>query len=492
MQNTKDTNGVLTKRKGIKMLRAISDAVWGMPTVLLIVLAGLYFSLKTGFVQLRAMPEALRFARRELRGGTSAYRAIASSLAATVGTGSITGVATALTLGGAGAVFWLWVSAFFGMAVSYAEGVLSIKYSIPDGKGKKGGIMYALSLGLKKPAAAWIYAALTVAASFGMGSMAQVNSASSALESELSVPTWATAAVIAVFAGACLFSGKDLGAKFCSVFLPLISVGYVAASVWLICSNIDALPSAFEQIFCGAFGIRQFAGGTAGYAVKTALSTGFKRGVFSNEAGLGTTAAIHAESGCKTAREQGLMNMLEVVIDTFVICTLTALGILSSGAAGSGLDGAELVIAAFKTCFYDSSGIVVAVIIASFAAATVIGWSKIGSAAFDYLVSGCRMNAHNAKYGNAEQGNTEHDKSRPKKTLAEHAMCAVYPLMFCTACFLGGVTRLDTAWQLSDIFNGLMVLPCMLALIGLRKEIIFADHVPARRKRPSRSKVYRL
>ena len=137
MQNTKDTNGVLTKRKGIKMLRAISDAVWGMPTVLLIVLAGLYFSLKTGFVQLRAMPEALRFARRELRGGTSAYRAIASSLAATVGTGSITGVATALTLGGAGAVFWLWVSAFFGMAVSYAEGVLSIKYSIPDGKGKK-------------------------------------------------------------------------------------------------------------------------------------------------------------------------------------------------------------------------------------------------------------------------------------------------------------------------------------------------------------------
>ncbi len=420
-------------------LKFISDCVWGLPTVALIVCTGVYFSVMTGFMQLFSLKEILRFAKKKLLGGSKPFRAISTSLAATVGTGSVTGVATALTLGGAGAVFWLWISAFLGMAVAYAEGIISIKYR----DGKKGGIMYAIKNGMHKPWLAAVYAALTVLASFGMGSMAQVNSAAMALKSEFSVPAAACGIAIAAVAAICIYSKKDLTGKLCSVFLPVLAVGYIALMLWLVCANISELPGVLSDIVAGAFGLRQAAAGAAGYAVKQAVSVGFKRGIFSNEAGLGTTAAIHADSGCETAHDQGLMNMLEVIIDTFIICTLTALGILSSGALESGEDGAALVTAAVSSQFGALSGRLVAVSIAGFAAATVIGWSKIGLGAADYLSS---------------------------------RFTSVYKPLFVAACFVGGVLSLEAVWQISDIFNGLMVFPCLSALIYLRREVVGEYH----------------
>lgn len=424
-----------------EILSFICDAIWGIPTVALIVGTGLYYTVKMGIPQITSLNSMLKCVKKNiiLNKNSNPMRIISTALAATVGTGSITGVATAITLGGAGAVFWLWVSAFFGMAVSYAEGVISIKYR----NGKKGGIMYAVKNGMKEPVTAAMYALFTVFASFGMGSMAQTNSAAGAIYEEFSVSPVVVGAIIAAAAALCVFSKNDFTGKLCAAAVPALSSAYILITLAVIFMNINNLPGVFGEIFSSAFGIKAAAGGAAGYAVKQAVSAGFKRGVFSNEAGLGTTAAIHAESDIKTAHEQGLINMFELIIDTFVICTLTALAILSSGACGSGLDGAALVTEACRTIFGGISGKIVAVCIAGFAAATVMGWSKIGLGAAQYLSGG---------------------KS------------AVYKAAFVVSAFLGSALSLDTVWKLSDIFNGLMIFPCMAALIALRKEILQEYH----------------
>lgn len=418
----------------------MSGAVWSIPTVALIALTGLWFTFKMRCPQITSFKDMLCALRKNLFSGGKrrAVESISTALAATVGTGSVSGVATALTIGGAGAIFWLWISAFLGMAVAYAEGVLSIKYR----DGKKGGIMYSIRDGLKEPFAAAVYAAFTLLASFGMGSMAQTNAGAQAISAEFTVQPVIIGILFAAVAGLCVFSGKDFTGRTCSVFLPLLSGAYICVTLWVITVNYKNIPSAFESIFLSAFGLRPLAGGTAGYAVKQAISTGFKRGIFSNEAGLGTTAAIHAQSEGISPHEQGLMNMFEVITDTFIICTLTALCILTSGAQSSGADGAELVTIACKTAFGDVSGKIVAISICGFSLATVMGWSKIGVGAADYLGGKVRI--------------------------------ALYKLVYVAAAFAGSVISLDAVWKISDIFNGMMIFPCTIALILLRKEIVGA------------------
>lgn len=435
-----------------KILTAVSDAVWGMPTVILIISVGVYFSFRTRLVQLR-IADIFRCVKRNLFSSDgSRLGCISTALAATVGTGSVTGVATALTLGGPGGIFWLWVSGFFGMAVAYAEGILSIKYR----DGKKGGIMYALRDGLKDPLAGMLYALFCMLASFGMGSMVQSNSAAEALYKEFSLdPVYCGAAVAAV-ALFCLFSSSEFAGRLCGVFLPLLTLGYIVAMLVLIIMNRSALPGVFSDIFGGAFGIRAVFGGTAGAAVRRAVSVGFRRGIFSNEAGLGTTAAIHAESGCRTPCEQGLMNIFELIVDTFVICSLTAVGILSSGVELlGGADGAQLVTTAFGRVYGGLAGKLAAVSIAGFGIATVIGWSRIGLAAADYALRG-------------------------KKPLI-----TAYKLLYALSAYFGAVMSLERVWLVSDIFNGLMVFPCTFALIKLRKEILSEAHsLPVEPKPP--------
>lgn len=421
-----------------KAMEWISNAVWSVPTVGLIIACGLWFTVKTGFLQFASLKDMQKSVKNNILSSNNRkpLEAVSTALAATVGTGSVTGVATALTVGGPGAIFWLWVSAFFGMAVAYGEGVLSIKYRC----GKKGGIMYAIRDGMKEKATALMYAGFTLFAAFGMGSMAQTNSMAEAVSAEFPISRWACAGAAAVVAVLCLFSKKDFTGKACSLFLPVLSIAYIALAIWVIGVNYKNIPGVFSQIFRSAFGIRKVLGGTAGYAVGTAISTGFKRGVFSNEAGLGTTAAIHAESEGVSPHDQGLMNMAELIIDTFVISTLTALAILTSGAMTTGLDGSPLVVEACKTAFGELSGKIVAISIAGFSIATVMGWSKIGLSAADYInIKGVKT---------------------------------AYKLLYVVSAFAGGIISLDLVWKISDIFNGLMVFPCMAALICLRKEII--------------------
>ncbi len=418
----------------------MSKAVWSIPTVMLIALTGLWFTIKMRFLQVTSFKEMVCALRKNLFSGGKrrSLESVSTALAATVGTGSVCGVATALTLGGPGAIFWLWISAFLGMAVAYAEGVLSIKYK----DGKKGGIMYSIRDGLKEPFAAAVYAAFTLLASFGMGSMAQTNAGAQAISTEFPVKPVTTGIVFAIVAALCVFSRKDFTGKACSVFLPVLSCAYICVTLLVITVNYKNIPSAFESVFSSAFGLRPLAGGTAGYAVKQTISTGFKRGIFSNEAGLGTTAAIHAQSEGISPHEQGLMNMFEVITDTFIICTLTALCILTSGAECSGSDGAELVTTACETAFGGISGKIVAVSIFGFSLATVMGWSKIGLGAADYLGGKVRT--------------------------------TIYKFAYVAAAFAGSVVSLDIAWKISDIFNGMMIFPCTVSLILLRKEIVTA------------------
>lgn len=413
----------------------LSDLIWSLPTVLLIISVGIYYTIRLRFPQVRWLGQMLRTVRKSLFGdGENRFRVLSTALAATVGTGSVAGVATAITLGGAGAVFWLWVSAFLGMAVSFAEGVLSIEYR----DGKKGGIMYAIRDGMGEGFLAKLYAFFTVLAPFGMGGMVQSNSAAEAIRLESGISPAAVGLALALLTAACLFSRRDFTGRASSIMMPILTVIYIFAVTAVIVVNFYKLPAVFGTIFRSAFGLRPIAGAAIGISVREAVSVGFKRGVFSNEAGLGTTAAIHAGSGL-TPREQGLMNMFEVVVDTFVICTLTALAILASGATETGLDGALLVSAACESVFGDFSGTVIALCTAGFATATIIGWSKIGLSAAEYL--------------------------------SERSVL-LYKLALTTAVFTGAVVSLSAAWKVSDIFNGLMVFPCVGALWELRKVVV--------------------
>ncbi|MCD7889976.1 MAG: alanine:cation symporter family protein [Oscillospiraceae bacterium] len=416
-------------------LDKLSDLVWSLPTVALIISFGIYYTIRLHVPQVRCLGQMIKTVRKSFSGdGENRFRVLSTALAATVGTGSVAGVATAITLGGAGAVFWLWVSAFLGMAVSIAEGVLSIEYR----DGKKGGIMYAIRDGMGEKFLARLYAFFTVLASFGMGGMVQSNSAAEAVSSESGISPVAVGTILAVLVAACLFSGRDFTGRASSVMMPVLTIIYIFIVTAVIAANVGKLPEVFSEIFRSAFGLKPAIGAAVGISVKQAVSVGFKRGVFSNEVGLGTTAAIHAGSGL-SPREQGLMNMFEVIIDTFVICTLTALAILCSGAVETGLDGTLLVSAACESVFGSISGTAISLCTAGFATATIIGWSKIGLSAAEYL--------------------------------SERSVLP-YKIALIAAVFTGAVVSLSAAWKISDIFNGLMVFPCVAALWALRKPVI--------------------
>ncbi len=405
------------------ILAKISDIVWGLPTVFVILSVGAVLSFRLGFPQITRLREILKSSRGR-------QGAVSTALAATVGTGSITGVAAAIALGGPGAVFWLWVSAFFGMAVAYAEGVLSIKYrrSCP----REGGIWFALrdGLGLRRLAA--IYAGLTVLSSLGMGCMSQTSAAAEALET-LGVPP--------LFCGLAMFFAlifclclRGFTEKLCGAVVPVLAGLYVLGAVWVILKNASALGPVMREIFSSALDFKGFLGGTAG----AAISVGCRRGIFSNEAGLGTTAPVHGASAEDDPDRQGLMNMFEVFVDTFVICTLTALAILCSRADKSGIGGASTVVLAARSVFGDAAPALVSLSLAAFAAATAVGWSEIG-------LSGARF--------------------------LSPSLAPAYKAVFVLAALFGSLTAPAAVLSISDITNGLMALPCLLAIVLLIKDV---------------------
>lgn len=327
----------------LEIIAAINDNfVWGAPMLCLMLFTGVSLTVRTGFFQLRKFPHILKstvFSReRNSADGISPFAAMCQALAATLGTGNIAGVATALSIGGAGAVFWMWISAFFGMMTGYAENVLGILYRKKDGEKYKGGAMQYIRNGLSespktrplaKPLSV-IYALLCVAAGFGMGNAAQMNSASEALLAGFGLPPIVTGVVLAVLAAVIVFGGAKRISAVSSKLVPLMSGFYIIGCVYILFANADKLPDAFGMIFSSAFGFRQIGGGIAGAAVKSAVSMGFKRGVFSNEAGLGTSVFAHSQSQMKHPVVCGMWSVFEIFFDTIIMCTLTALVLLVS------------------------------------------------------------------------------------------------------------------------------------------------------------------
>lgn len=411
-----------------------------------ILIFGIYVTVKSGFFQLTGIRIIYRntfaklFEKKDNKSSKdiSQFRIFCTTLAATMGTGNIVGVASALILGGAGAVFWMWVSAFIGMMVVYAENFYSSRYRTRNEQGHWcGGAMNYIKAAFGSGIPPVIYAVLCVGAAFGMGNMVQTNSISSSLTSQFNVSPVVIGAAASFLCGLAIIGGIKRISSVTSVIIPVISVLYIAASLVIVIKNYAIIPDILKKIFSQAFGMNAAVGGISGAVIKTAVSTGLKRGIFSNEAGLGTSAMIHTSGSSSDPRIQGMWGITEVFIDTIICCTVTALVILcyQSEGGSTGSDAAVLVINSFGAQFGNLTGIFISVCVVIFAFATLIGWSHCGECAFSYLT--------HSRY------------------------IYLYRFLYCLAAATGAVLKLATVWTLSDIFNGLMIIPNVSALAVL-------------------------
>lgn len=422
----------------------VNALVWGIPMIVLILSTGIAFSIRTKFFQFTKIRHILDVTLMSLfrkdkdkdrkdKKAITQFQALSTALAATIGTGSIAGVATAITIGGAGAVFWMWVSAFFGMMTVFAENILGIYYRRKNENGEwMGGAMYYIEYGLKSKWLAVVFSIFCILASFGMGNMAQSNSISDAMNSTFGVPQKITGVITAFLVGVVILGGIKRIGKFAEMVIPFISVLFVLASLVILLINIKSIPTVLLNIVKGAFGIRETMGGISGAVVSKAVSMGIRRGVFSNEAGLGSSVMAHCACDVKEPVVQGMWGIVEVFIDTMVVCTLTALVILSSGYVGKGSDGSSLVILSYSQHLGKAGGIFISVSIVIYAFATLIGWSYFGEKAVEYIFG------------------TEKIKA--------------YKIIFIIVAYIGAVSELKLVWGISDTFNGLMAIPNIVAL----------------------------
>lgn len=430
----------------------IQDAILGLPAAALILGAGLYLTIQLGFPQLVLLPKALGlFFRRMFDGkpreGVSSFQALCTALAATVGTGNLVGVAGAICLGGPGAMFWMWVCAFFGMATKYSEAALAVRCRVKTSDGYAGGPMYTMTCGLGQGfrLLAKVYCVFGILAAFGVGNAAQINAVVTGVNGAVSrfggEPSLRgnlmMGLILAVLAGFLLFGGaKRIGAA-AELLVPIAAGCYILLCIGVLLVFRRRIPAAFGQILAGAFCPRAVTGGILGSAFQ-ALSVGCRRGVFTNEAGMGTASIAHACAEAKPA-EQGLMGMVEVFLDTIVICTLTALVILVSGVPiPYGVDvGGELTSAAFSQVYGAGASLFLAGALILFAIATILGWGLYGSRCAQFLFGGWKGFA-----------------------AAQTAMVV-----------LGAVLDTQVVWQLSEIANGLMAIPNLICLAALTGEL---------------------
>ncbi|MCA0971929.1 sodium:alanine symporter family protein [Halobacillus litoralis] len=426
-----------------EVLGEISSVVWGPVLLTLLVGTGVYLTLRLGFLQFKTLPYALRLAfvpkkkkSEKEKGDISHYQALTTALAATIGTGNIAGVATAVVLGGPGAVFWMWITAIFGMATKYAEAVLAVKYRIEDPNGQmSGGPMYYLSRGLKTK---WLgrtlgllFAIFGSIAAFGIGNMVQSNSVSDVMESTFSVPTWVTGILLAAFAGLVLLGGIQGIGRVTAFFVPIMAVFYIIGALIIIITNAGMVLPAFGTIFTDAFTASAVGGGILG----TVIRYGVARGVFSNEAGLGSAPIAAAAARTDYAGRQALVSMTQVFIDTILVCTMTGLTIVMAGQYQGDLDGADLTTASFQIFLGDIGAYIVTIGLIFFAFSTIVGWSYYGEKCFGYLTG--------------QKG------------------IGIYKLVFVGFVFVGAVAQLDVVWGLADIMNGLMAFPNLIGLLLL-------------------------
>ena len=440
----------------MKLLIILQKIIWGAPALLLILGVGIYISVCTGFAQLRLFPAACRFFLKSLRGETSEnycispFRAMCTALAATVGTGNLVGVAGAICLGGPGAVFWMWLCGFLGMATKYAEVALAVRYRVTDCGEFLGGPMYTISHGMGER---WtwlgkLYCVFAVIASFGIGNAAQINAVITGINDvlqqfgilETSHRNISLALILTVMIGTMLIGGAKRIADVSQYLVPFASVGYIVLCVGVIACRRDYILDAFRSIIIGAFSPGAVTGGIIGASFR-ALSVGCSRGVFTNEAGMGTASIAHAAAEVDHPVQQGLMGIMEVFLDTIVICTLTALVILVSGVpAPFGNDvGSTLTISAFTSIYGGWASIAVASIICSLAFATVLGWGLYGARCAQYL------------FGNRAW--------------------EIFALLQTIAVFFGAVLNTTSVWLFAETANGLMVIPNLITLTVLTPEV---------------------
>ncbi len=431
----------------------INSIVWGPFMLALLILMGIFLSYKTKFLQFRKFGYMMKntifgvFSKNQHEkdsSGVSPFQAVATAMAGTIGTGSIAGIATAIVSGGPGAIFWMWISALLGMVTKYAEIVLSLRFREKNAKGEwVGGPMYYIRNGLNLKWLAALFAIFAMIACLGTGNATQSNSIAIALDSTFNVEPWITGVVLTLIAGGVILGGMRRIASVNEKLVPFMAVFYVLCAVIALVLNLDKIPAAFELIFREAFNFRAAGGGIAGYGIMTAMHYGFSRGVFSNEAGLGSAPIAHAASSTKDPVKQGLWGMFEVFFTTIIICSLSGLIVLSSGLWTTGeFQGSALSIAAFDSVIPGVGGIGVTLATIFFALSTILGWAYYGEVCVQYLMK------------------------KSKRAVL------VYRCIYVAVVFIGAVGNLDLIWSISETMNGLMIIPNMIGVIGLYKVVV--------------------
>lgn len=426
----------------VDVLNQIDSIVWGPWLLILLVGTGVFLSCRLGFLQVMKLPRALKlifFARNKGDGDIDSFKALCTALAATVGTGNIVGVATAIKLGGPGALFWMWLAAFFGMATKFSEGCLAVKFRQMDDQGNiAGGPMYYIEMGLGKkwkPLAVAFALFGIMTAMLGSGTTTQMNAIVSSVNAGFGVSTYITCAIVTILVAIITFGGLQSISKTASKIVPAMAVIYFIVTVIFLIMNASEVPHAVGEVISGAFNGTAAAGGFAGAGIMLTIRSGIARGLYSNESGLGSAPIVAAAAKTKWPAEQGLISMTGTFIDTIIICTLTGLTIIVSGVWTGTTNGAEMTQAAFATTYGSLAPFILTISLTLFAFTTIIGWNYYGERCWEYLFG--------------------------TKTIKLYRIG--YIAILASAVFL----KLEAIWSLADIVNGLMAIPNLIALLGL-------------------------
>lgn len=427
-------------------LSELSSFVWGIPLIALLLGTGIYLTIILKGLQFRALIPSLYLAfikrREEGEGDISHFQALMTALSATVGVGNIAGVATAIAVGGPGAMFWMWVTGFLGMATKYSEAVLAVKYREMDKLGTmSGGPMYYISKGLGLRWLGMLFAIFASIAAFGIGNMVQSNSVADAMQTAFGISPWVSGLVMCIGTGLVIVGGIKSIAKATSAIVPFMLIFYTVGSLIVLYAYRENIPHAFYLIFSHAFSPAAAAGGFLGSTIAQTVRIGVARGIFSNESGLGSSPIAAAAAQTQNPVGQALVSMTQTFIDTIVICSFTGIVIISSGFWSSGETGASLTALAFESRIPQSMGTaILGISLAFFAYSTLLGWCYYGEKSIEYIF-----------------------KERAVKP---------YRLLFTMAVLVGSVVKLELVWTFADVMNGLMAFPNLVGLLGLSRVVV--------------------
>jgi len=431
----------------VQILELIDRFVWGLPLIFLLLGTGLYLTIKLKFLQFRILIPSLKLAlierkeREKADGDISHFQALMTALSATVGTGNIVGVATAISIGGPGAMFWIWMTGLVGMATKYAEAVLAVKYRTTNKYGQMcGGPMYYISKGMGAKPLGWLFALFASIAAFGIGNMVQANSIADAMNSTWKLNPVIAGIVLSFLTGFVIIGGIKSIARTASFLAPFMTVIYILAGISVLFANIGGLLKAFLLILKNAFTPAAACGGFLGAGIMTTVRYGVARGLFSNESGLGSSPIAAAAAVTRNPFRQAIVSMTQTFIDTIVVCSITGLVIVTTGVWCSDLTGVNLTTAGIKIFFKNFGDDIVSISLVLFAFSTILGWCYYGEKSIEFI-------------------------------LGESAI-KPYRILWTIMVFWGAISKLETIWTLADIMNGFMAFPNLIGLIFLRREIV--------------------